>query len=122
MRHIKIFEEFDTNYGYKSMNSDGDIMIDLRKFNNYYRLLFYGDKKIELLKKLFVDKVVGFRGRNRDHFFNDKKVIKDIEIKSYAGPSYTYTFITDDHEKYTVDNDYPITIYTVETDSRKYNL
>ena len=124
MKYLKTFEsDEDTNYGYKSMNSYGDIIIDLIKFNNYYRLL-YDQDKINMLKKMLVGKIVGFRGRHGMNFFNDKKVIKDIDlVGGYAGhPSFTYQFQSDDNKKYTIDNDYPITIYITETEANKYNL
>lgn len=116
MKYIKKFESEDTNYGYKSMDYEGNIIIDLKKFNNYNRLLYITEKK-DILKEMIVDKVIGFRGRHSDNFFNDKKIIKNI---LYSYPS--YIFYADDNTKYTIDNEYPITIYTLESDALKYNL
>jgi len=126
MKYIKTFESEneDTNYGYKSMDHEGNIIIDLNKFNKY-NSSYNINHKIYMLEKMLVGKIVGFRGRQGDNIFkdkkNDKKVIKKI-LYSLPSTRPTYIFYSDDNTKYTIDNGYPITIYTMETDTLKYNL
>jgi len=109
---------------------DNRIVLDLKKFSKNSSSTAYK------LWKILFGKLVGFSGRryerplgynatfNRDSYFNNKLYIKDVKLSDIFLEKgiYTYEFQGENNEWYVINNNEPITIYELETNSRKFNL
>ena len=108
MRHLKTFEKYITNH------NDEYQILDLKEFNDEESNRL--SKLIDLLK----GKLVEFNGKHEDDMVYN--VYKEVIRNVFFTGMWHYEFETENRQYYNVDNNYPITIYTMESDAKKYNL
>ena len=115
MRYIKTFEKYITNHDeYQVLN-----LIDFNKNFNKKKI-----SKLDKLKSLLIGKIIEFRGIIEGIKYEDKKYIlhKYFITDIFLTGIWSYKFETESGQRYNVDNNYPIKIYTMESDARKYNI